>query len=116
MLPNVAIKSTGFYVPEIEVTNAAIRARIPQEAEAIDKLEASSGIKTRFVAPPDWATSDLAVRAARQALSRANVSPEDVDLIVVGTDSPDYIPPSTSVIVPPKRGQPKARPFDVRCA
>lgn len=116
MLPNVAIKSTGFYVPEIELTNAALRARIPQEAEAIDKLEASSGIKTRFVAPPEWATSDLAVRAARQALSRANVSPEDIDLIVVGTDSPDYITPSTSVIVQHKLGAPKAGTFDVGCA
>jgi 3-oxoacyl-[acyl-carrier-protein] synthase-3 len=116
MLPNVAIKSTGLYVPEIELTNDAIRARIPQEREAIDKLEAASGIKTRFVAPPEWATSDLAVRAGRQALSRAGVSPEDIDLIVVGTDSPDYITPSTSVIVQHKIGAPKAGTFDVGCA
>jgi len=116
MLPNVAIKSTGLYVPEIELTNAALRARIPQEAETIDKLEATSAIKTRFLAPDEWATSDLAVRAARQALSRAKVSPEEVDLIVVGTDSPDYITPSTSVVVQHKLGAVKAGSFDVGCA
>jgi 3-oxoacyl-[acyl-carrier-protein] synthase-3 len=116
MFPNAAIKSTGLYVPEIELTNAALRARIPQEAEAIDKLEASSGIKTRFLAPDEWATSDLAVRAARQTLSRGNVSPEDLDLVVVGTDSPDYTTPSTSVVVQHKLGAPNAGTFDVGCA
>lgn len=116
MLPNVAIKSTGFYVPEIEVSNDALRKRVPQEAEAIDRLEASTGIKTRFQAPDEWATSDLAVRAARHALSRAGVSPEELDLIVVGTDSPDYLTPSTSVIVQHKLGAPKAGTFDVGCA
>jgi 3-oxoacyl-[acyl-carrier-protein] synthase-3 len=116
MLPNVAIKSTGAFVPEIELTNAALRARLPNDAEAIDKLEASTAIKTRFLAPDAWATSDLAVRAARQALARAGVSPEEVDLIVVGTDSPDYLTPSTSVIVQHELGAPKAGTFDVGCA
>jgi 3-oxoacyl-[acyl-carrier-protein] synthase III len=79
-------------------------------------MEASSGILTRWYAPEDWAASDLAVRAARQALERAGKSPEDVDMILVGTDSPDFITPATSVIVQDKLGAKRAGTFDVGCA
>jgi 3-oxoacyl-[acyl-carrier-protein] synthase-3 len=79
-------------------------------------MEATTGIKTRFYAPPSWATSDLAVRAAEQALSRAKVAAADVDLILVGTDSPDYVTPATSVVVQQKLGAKKAGTFDVGCA
>lgn len=113
----VAIRSTGMYVPEIEVPNDVLRARFAKSApEYVDKLEATTGIATRWYAPAEWATSDLAVRAARQALSRARVSPEDLDLVVVGTDSPDYVTPATSVVVQHKLGAPRAGTFDVGCA
>jgi 3-oxoacyl-[acyl-carrier-protein] synthase-3 len=75
-----------------------------------------TGIRTRWYAPESWATSDLAVRAGKQALLRANVDPADVDMILVGTDSPDYITPSTSVVVQEKLGAKKAGTFDVGCA
>ena len=92
------IVSTGSYLPEIEISNDALRqrfnARVP---DFIDKMEASSGIRTRWYAPAGWAASDLAERAARQALERAGRTPEEVDLIILGTDSPDYITPATSV-------------------
>jgi len=113
----VAIRSTGMYVPENEVPNDVLRARFAKTApEYIDKMEATTGIKTRWYAPDDWATSDLAVRAARQALSRGGVAAEDVDMIIVGTDSPDYMTPATSVVVQQKLGSPKAGTFDVGCA
>ncbi len=111
------LRSTGMYVPEHEVGNDVLRARFAASApEFVDKMEATTGITRRFHAPSDWATSDLAVRAARHALARAGVSPEDVDLIVVGTDSPDYVTPSTSVVVQHKLGAKKAGTFDVGCA
>lgn len=111
------IASTGIYLPEREVTNDDLRAKFdPTLPEFVDKMEASSCIKTRFWAPDDWATSDLAVRAARQALERAGRKPEDVDLIVLGTDSPDYITPATSVVVQQKLGAKNAGTFDVGCA
>lgn len=117
MSRHVAIRSTGMYVPEIEVPNDVLRARYAKDApEFVDKMEASAGIRTRFHAPDDWATSDLAVRAARQALTRAKLAPEDVDLILVGTDSPDYMTPATSVIVQHKLGAKRAGTFDVGCA
>jgi len=96
------IVSTGSYVPEIEVSNDALRARFDATApEFVDKMEAASGIKTRWYAPPDWATSDLAVRAAQKAL---------------GTDSPDFVTPATSVVVQHKLGAKNAGTFDVGCA
>lgn len=111
------IVSTGNYVPEIEVTNDALRARFNGSApEFVDKMEASSGIRTRWYAPEDWAASDLALRAAQQALERANKKPEDIDLIILGTDSPDYITPATSVVLQAKLGAKNAGTFDVACA
>ncbi|MBX3191902.1 MAG: ketoacyl-ACP synthase III [Labilithrix sp.] len=111
---HAVIRSTGMYLPEIEVSNDVLRTRF--DPETIDKLEASTGITTRWYAPDDWATSDLAVRAARHALSRADVRAEDVDLVVVGTDSPDYVTPSTSVVVAHKLGAASAGTYDVGCA
>jgi 3-oxoacyl-[acyl-carrier-protein] synthase-3 len=117
MSSHVAIRSTGMYVPEIEVPNDVLRARFAKTApEYIDKMEATTGIKTRWYAPEDWATSDLAVRAGRHALGRAGLAAEDVDLIIVGTDSPDYMTPATSVVVQQKLGSPRAGTFDVGCA
>lgn len=111
------IVSTGCYLPDIEITNDSLRERFNGAApEFVDKMEASSGILTRWYAPEDWAASDLAVRAARQALERAGKSPEDVDMILVGTDSPDFITPATSVIVQDKLGAIRAGTFDVGCA
>jgi 3-oxoacyl-[acyl-carrier-protein] synthase III len=114
---NARIVSTGIYLPEREVTNAELKARFEENVpEFVDKMEASSGIRSRWWAPEEWAASDLAVRAARQALERAGKRPEEVDLIVLGTDSPDYITPATSVVVQHKLGATRAGTFDVGCA
>jgi 3-oxoacyl-[acyl-carrier-protein] synthase-3 len=111
------IVSTASYLPEIEITNDALRARFNGAApEFVDKMEAASGIRSRWYAPPDWATSDLALRAARTALERAGRTPADVDLIIVGTDSPDYITPATSVVLQSKLKAKNAGTFDVGCA
>jgi 3-oxoacyl-[acyl-carrier-protein] synthase-3 len=111
------IVSTGMYLPEIEVSNDTLRARFDAAIpEFINKMEASSGIRTRWYAPDDWSTSDIALRASQQALERAGKKPEDVDLIILGTDSPDYITPATSVVLQAKLGAKNAGTFDVGCA
>ncbi len=116
-MPYANIVATGSFVPEIEVSNDALRAKfdalIP---EFVNKMEESSGIRTRWHAPADWMTSDVALPAARTALRRAGRTPEDVDLIILGTDSPDYITPATSVVLQSKLGAKKAGTFDVGCA
>lgn len=113
------ITATGHYLPDIEVSNDTLRQRfgsIPGLEEFVDKMEQSTSILTRWHAPADWATSDLAVRAAERALARAGRRPEDVDLIILGTDSPDYITPATSVVVQHKLGASNAGTFDIGCA
>jgi 3-oxoacyl-[acyl-carrier-protein] synthase III len=110
------IVSTGSYLPEIEVPNDRLRRDFANSPDTIDKLEAATGILKRWYAPNDWATSDVALPAARQALERAGRKPEDVDLIVLGTDSPDFITPATSVVLQHKLGAKNAGTFDVGCA
>lgn len=116
MARHARIVATGCHVPEIEVPNDELRRRFAHLPEFVDKMQAGSGILTRFQAPEDQATSDLALPAARQALERAGRAPEDVDLIVLGTDSPDYITPATSVVLQHKLGATRAGTFDVGCA
>jgi len=115
-----ALISTGIYLPEREISNDLLRERFSKVAELpadlIEKFEASTSIRKRWWAPEDWAASDLAVRAARHALENAGKHPEDVDLIILGTDSPDYITPATSVVVQEKLGAKNAGTFDVGCA
>ena len=111
------IVSTGSYLPEIEITNDTLRARFNATVpEFVDKMEASTGIRSRWYAPENWAASDLALRAAQKALERAGKSAADVDLIILGTDSPDYITPATSVVLQGKLGAKNAGTFDVACA
>lgn len=111
-----SIVSTGCYLPEIRVHNDDLRRRFAHLPDFVDKMEASSGIRCRWNAPETWATSDVALPAARQALERAGKRPEDVDLIILGTDSPDYISPATSVVLQYKLGAVNAGTFDVGCA
>jgi 3-oxoacyl-[acyl-carrier-protein] synthase-3 len=114
---SATIVSTGCFLPEIEITNDALRAKFNASSpEFVDKMEAATGIRSRWYAPSDWAASDLALRAAQQALQRAGKSAEEVDLIILGTDSPDYITPATSVVLQAKLGAKNAGTFDVACA
>jgi 3-oxoacyl-[acyl-carrier-protein] synthase-3 len=111
------IVSTGMYLPPTEITNDALRARFNGQApEFVDKMEASTGILSRWYAPEDWSASDLALRASLQAMERAGKSAGDLDLIILGTDSPDYITPATSVVLQGKLGAKNAGTFDVGCA
>ena len=114
------IIGTGRYLPPNEMPNARLKeylgAADPKLPEVVDKFEASSNIKTRWYAPDDWATSDLAAEAAKAALKDAGIKPEDLDLVILGTDSPDYITPATSVVVQHKIGATKAGTFDIGCA
>jgi 3-oxoacyl-[acyl-carrier-protein] synthase-3 len=110
------IVSTGRFIPEVEVSNDTLRERFAHLDDFVDKMEASTGILTRWWAPEEWSTSDVALPAARQALERAGRKPDEVDLIVLGTDSPDYLTPATSVVLQHKLAAANAGTFDVGCA
>jgi 3-oxoacyl-[acyl-carrier-protein] synthase-3 len=114
---HASIISTGRYLPEVEVTNDVLRQRFAvTQPEFVDKMEQGTGILKRWYAPEGWTTSDIALPAARQALERAGRRPEDVDLIILGTDSPDYVTPATSVVLQHKLGAKNAGTFDIGCA
>ncbi|NTU55483.1 MAG: ketoacyl-ACP synthase III, partial [Anaerolineales bacterium] len=111
---NVQILSTGGYVPERVVTNAEVDALMGEATS--EWLIANVGIKERRWMAPDQVTSDLIVEASKKALERAGISASDLDLIIVSTDTPDYLSPSTSVVVQAKLGADKAGCYDVNSA
>jgi 3-oxoacyl-[acyl-carrier-protein] synthase-3 len=116
---HATIVSTGRYLPDRELTNEELRRRLgegSEQAALIDGFQEKTGIRSRWYAPEDWSTSDLALPAARQALARAGRDPEEVDLIILGTDTPDYVTPATSTVLQHKLGARRAGTFDVGCA
>jgi 3-oxoacyl-[acyl-carrier-protein] synthase-3 len=110
------ITATASYLPEARVSNDDLRLRFAHLPSFVDKMEASTGIRCRWYAPAGWATSDLALPAAQKALERAGKRPADIDLIILGTDSPEFITPATSVVLQHKLGAKNAGTFDVGCA
>lgn len=92
-LMGVQILATGSYVPEVVVTNQELELALGYEPGWILQR---SGIRERRHAPQQMATSDLAVEAARAAIRKAEVEPADIDLVVVGTFTPDMPFPSTA--------------------
>ena len=100
-LPGVQIVACGSYVPDVVVTNEELATRFGFDADWITQR---SGILSRRHARPDQATSDLCVEAARKAIHSAQVNPADIDLLVVGTFTPDFSFPSTACLVQDKLG------------
>ncbi len=118
MTRTAAVVATGRYLPAHQVTNDALRRQFAghEQADLIDRFEASSGILQRYRAEPDQVTSDLALEAARAALANAGRRAADLDLIILGTDTPDQITPATSVVLQAKLGARQAGTFDIGCA
>lgn len=100
-LTGFGIRSLGSYVPDRVVTNSELEDRYGFEAGWVERR---TGIRERRYAADDEGTSDLAVKAARQAIERAGISISDIDLLVVGTFTPDFTCPSTACLVQQKLG------------
>lgn len=100
-LLGVQVVSCGSYVPEQSVTNADLQERFGFDPEWISQR---TGIQARRHAAADQATSDLCVEAARRAIRAARVDPADIDLLLVGTFTPDFQTPSAACIVQEKLG------------
>src|SRR4029077_12760663 len=112
-LRTVSIIGTGSYVPERILTNADL-SRIVDTSD--EWITTRTGIKERRVAAKDEQTSDMATKAAWKALEQAKVKPEDVDLILVATATPDMLFPATACFVQKKIGAKKAACLDVSAA
>ncbi len=108
------ILSTGRYIPEKVITNDDLNAMLGENVG--DWLVKNVGIESRHVMSDDQTTSDMIVAAAEQALARAGLTAADLNLILVATDTPDYISPATASVVQSKLGATNAGTFDVNCA
>jgi 3-oxoacyl-[acyl-carrier-protein] synthase-3 len=109
----VGITGVGMAVPERVVTNADLEKIVDTTDEWI---RTRTGIRERRISEAHEATSDYAIRAARQAMAMAGVKPEEIDLIIVGTVTPDMPFPSTACIVQDAIGAPHAAAFDLGAA
>lgn len=113
-MPDAKIIGTGIYVPERIVTNAELSRNL---GEDIDEFVSTIvGIKERHIAAENESAADLAAAAAERALADAGVDATEIDLILVATDTPEYISPATSVVVQQRIGATNAGTFDINCA
>ena len=108
-----SIAGVGSYVPARVLTNAELEKMVNTTDEWITTR---TGIKERRLAAKDEFTSDLATKAALKAIQRAEVKPEEIDLIIVATITPDMPFPSTAAIVQRNIGAFRAAAFDMEAA
>jgi len=108
-----SILAVGSYVPERILSNADFEQLVDTSDEWITSR---TGIKERRIAAKNECTSDLATQAALCAMARAKVTPEQIDLIVLATITPDMPFPSTACLVQEKIGAHRAAAFDIQAA
>ncbi len=108
-----SIIGTGSYMPSRVLTNDDLSKIVDTNDEWITTR---TGIKERRIAADDEATSDMAAEAARRAMADAGVTPEDIQLIIVATVTPDMFFPSTACFVQKKIGASNAVCFDISAA
>lgn len=108
---HAAVTGFGWYAPERVVTNAELSARLGDDVDPF--VRGTLGIVERRICAPDQSTADLAECAALKALGRAGVAAGEIDLIVVATDTPEYVSPPTSSVVQGRLGARRAGTFDV---
>jgi 3-oxoacyl-[acyl-carrier-protein] synthase III len=109
----VRIIGTGSYLPKKILTNADLEKMVDTSDEWI---VTRTGIKQRHIAAAEQASSDLAVKAAKKAIEEAKVKPEDIDLVIVATITPDMFFPSTACLVQTQLGIKNAAAFDISAA
>lgn len=105
------IAGTGSYLPERVLTNDELSKRVDTTDEWIRER---TGIRERRIAAPGETTCDLAERASRRALEAAGLEATDLDLIVVGTTTPDRVYPSTACRLQARLGTERGAAFDVQ--
>lgn len=109
-----AFRSIGSYVPSKILTNADLERMVDTSDEWIYKR---TGIKERHIAADNETTSDMGVNAAKIAIERSGINPDEIDMLVCATISPDYFcMPSTATLIATKLGLNKVTAFDISAA
>lgn len=111
---NAYILSTGAYAPDRIVPNRFFDELLGENVSTW--LEENVQIFERHWCSPDESTADLCERAAKQAIDRAGIRAEDIDLIILSTDTPEFVSPSTSSILQHRLGATRAGTFDINTA
>ncbi|HEX9754437.1 MAG TPA: hypothetical protein VGA42_01950 [Gemmatimonadales bacterium] len=110
MTRHATITGTRSSVPARVLTNADLSRML---GEDIDEFVAGTlGIRERRICGPEESTADLAERAGRHALESAGLAPDDLDLLIVATDTPEYISPPTASVVQGRLGARRAGAFE----
>jgi len=116
MRPYSRITGTGSFLPPRRLTNADLVAQLAvQGVESSDEwIVERTGIRARHFVDAGSASSDLGMQAARKAIEAAGLKPEDIDLIIVATSTPDMVFPSTATLLQHKLGIAGCPAFDVQ--
>ncbi|MBP7710381.1 MAG: ketoacyl-ACP synthase III [Rickettsiales bacterium] len=105
------ISATGSHLPKKIVTNAELAKSVDtSDAWIVDR----TGIKQRHIAEPNEFTSDLAANAALKAIAQAKINPDEIELIILATTTPDLTFPATATTVQAKIGAKNAFAFDLQ--
>lgn len=112
-LYRVKISGTGSYLPPQRLTNFDLEKMVDTNDAWIRER---TGIIERRIAAPDVATSDMAAFAAKDALEMANLKPQDIDMIIMATVTPDHIMPNTACVLQEKLGCKNVMSFDLSAA
>jgi 3-oxoacyl-[acyl-carrier-protein] synthase-3 len=107
------ILGTGRYLPDNVVTNFDLEKQVETSDEWI---RTRTGIERRHLAADDQATSDLAEQAGRRAMEAAGVTPDDIDLIIVGTTTPDQVFPNVGCLLQERFGIHNCPAFSIEAA
>ena len=110
------ITGTGSFLPPRRLTNAALAAELAAQGveTSDDWIVERTGIRARHFADDGIYSSDLALEACKSALQAAGLNPQDIDLIIVATSTPDMVFPSTACILQNKLGANGGAAFDVQ--
>ncbi len=107
------IESIGSFLPEKIITNQDLEQRVDTSDEWISTR---TGIEQRHIADDSQATSDLALEASQDAIKKAEINPKEIDLIIVGTCTPDVATPNVGVLIQKELGLKSCPAFSVEAA
>jgi 3-oxoacyl-[acyl-carrier-protein] synthase-3 len=108
------ITGIGSYAPEQEIPNSYFNDLLGEDVDTW--LRQNVNITTRRWCKDDESVADLCEEAARQAISEAGLVPEDIDLVILSTDTPEYVSPSTASVIQDRLGLKNAGTFDLNTA
>ncbi|MDQ3813968.1 MAG: 3-oxoacyl-ACP synthase, partial [Armatimonadota bacterium] len=112
-----AVKAIEYYLPERVLTNSQLAAEFPEWT--VEKIEEKTGIVDRHIAAAEECSSDLAIAAARKLFASGACQPEEIDYLLLCTQSPDYFLPTTACLVQHSLGIPTtagALDFNLGCS